>query len=711
MPDSRGGKPAPRTDAAPPTAFPKHKCPKFEMPLDGQDMPTSERTVLLTGSASTPAARRMKKKNRFPPLPVPPISSGHSRFFMTFFGNSYRALRALPWVVASTAAALYTLAMPGPGFAEAAWLWAVPFLLWATSKPSWKTYLRTAFLTMWVAKIATLVWLRHVYPPMGWLGLVLLTATVAAFPAAWLSLVRWLFPKTDGAPLMSRLVIQLGLAGTWVFLEWVQTWLFTGFPWALLAETQWLRPSVLALCPWGGPWAPGFAIILFNIGIARYVRRYLHERELAEEERLKSLREPAPRHSLSSPLPSAGFPSPLGVFRKLCPEFYLGATPIFLSAFLFLQNLRYEHENSQTLFTAAVIQTDFDPNQKLNEFHAKKHVDIVRSLTQAASRLTKENPVFEWSENTPLPAATTTDGGKPRSTPNLIFWPETALPFHIGNESFDQFLKQLAADAGATLFIGADTSEKGKGYYNGIFTVTGANGPNREEFYAKRHRVPFGEYIPEPVKWLGLRTVIPISQDCLIGTRDDPLPVPIPRTAFGYTPLKAPGPEGSWITPIPEDGGFTTLKGGALVCYEDVFPELGLDMARRGADFLAVLSNDAWYGREAGAYQHAAHSAVLAASLRLPVVRCSNNGWSGVINSIGQVQPFVNAAGSIYFRGAGRFEVRGVRALIRVPTFYVQRGDWLVLASGLLALWAILRNRRWRKTGTATPARRKILSS
>ncbi len=136
-----------------------------------------------------------------------------------------------------------------------------------------------------------------------------------------------------------------------------------------------------------------------------------------------------------------------------------------------------------------------------------------------------------------------------------------------------------------------------------------------------------------------------------------------------------------------------TLKLGALVCYEDIFPELARDMAARGADALVVVTNDAWYGREAGAYQHAATCAMLAASTGLPVVRCGNAGWSGVISPTGRSEAVVNSAGSIYFRGAGRFSVRGTPADRRTPTPYVLRGDWFVSVCAILVVFVTVRRR------------------
>ena len=147
---------------------------------------------------------------------------------------------------------------------------------------------------------------------------------------------------------------------------------------------------------------------------------------------------------------------------------------------------------------------------------------------------------------------------------------------------------------------------------------------------------------------------------------------------------------------------------GALVCYEDVFPELGRDLVNRGADFLAVVTNDSWYGQEAGAYQHAAHSVMQAVSLGVPVIRCGNAGWSGLINPLGHMAVMTDnnrPDGSIYFRGQKSFEVHGWRRFDEDGnaigqggrTFYARHGSWVVTAGGFLFLLAYLRNRRWRR--------------
>ena len=50
---------------------------------------------------------------------------------------------------------------------------------------------------------------------------------------------------------------------------------------------------------------------------------------------------------------------------------------------------------------------------------------------------------------------------------------------------------------------------------------------------------------------------------------------------------------------------------------------------------LIVITNDAWFGPTAAAYQHAQASAFRAVELRVPVVRAANTGWSGCITPSG----------------------------------------------------------------------------
>ncbi len=251
--------------------------------------------------------------------------------------------------------------------------------------------------------------------------------------------------------------------------------------------------------------------------------------------------------------------------------------------------------------------------------------------------------------------------------PDLILWPESTTPFAVrgGDPSMRAFVEQLSAQAKAPMLIGADAIEHPasgpEAYFNAAFVVDPQVGL-QTAYYAKRRLVQFGEYVPlRPLLgWIG--KFVPVGDaDFTPGSDSAPLLVPMSRGAGAF---------------------------GVLVCYEDLFPALAREEVRSGADALAVVTNDAWYGEGAAAYQHAAHSVLRAVETRRPVLRCGNAGWSGWIDEYGRIRRvMVDGDGSIYFRGTSLARVTRDRRWIGRDSFYVIHGDWFVAAcAGLAAM-------------------------
>ena len=498
----------------------------------------------------------------------------------------------------------------------------VPALLAVGLAPDFRLWRKASFLTSWALWVALLVWLRHVYPPLGWLGLVLLTAYCALYPFIWLLLARWILPACRTASVPARLLAVTGLAGAWGLGEWVRMTFGTGFGWLPFAASQTGNPVMLSLCSWVGPVGLSMALVLCNLGLARWLTRLVG---LVREERALA------------PL------GPMGWLRRLTPELYLGLLPVGAAFLLLLQNHATLRSGQRETITPAVVQTDFDPNAKWDGDRLREHVGIIEELTKAA---------------------------RAQGEPDLIVWPEAALPLTLENPNYLARLTTLAKETDAPLVIGA-IDRHGAGYGNGAAVIT-AEGL-RSPVYFKRHLVPFGEYVPF-ADFLPLRKVVPIEEDCVAG-------------------------QDVALLPVTSRRGFT-FSLGALVCYEDVFPELARAHALAGADALLVLTNDAWYGREAGAHQHAAHSVLLAAATGLPVIRCGNAGWSGTIDPLGRAYP-VTDEGGIYFRG-GRLAAPVSLPRNRAPaTFWVRHGDWAIGLGGLFFGLTYLWRRRRPATATA----------
>src|SRR5207245_10704634 len=74
---------------------------------------------------------------------------------------------------------------------------------------------------------------------------------------------------------------------------------------------------------------------------------------------------------------------------------------------------------------------------------------------------------------------------------------------------------------------------------------------------------------------------------------------------------------------------------GVLICYESAFEDLPRGYRRAGADFLVNITNDAWFGRSAGPYQHASHLVLRAIETRLGIARAANDGISEFVDPLG----------------------------------------------------------------------------
>ncbi|MCQ2149248.1 MAG: apolipoprotein N-acyltransferase [Bacteroidales bacterium] len=76
---------------------------------------------------------------------------------------------------------------------------------------------------------------------------------------------------------------------------------------------------------------------------------------------------------------------------------------------------------------------------------------------------------------------------------------------------------------------------------------------------------------------------------------------------------------------------------GCAVCYESVYGDYCRDYVRKGAQALAVITNDAWWGNTPGYHQHLSYASLRAIELRRDVARCANTGISAIIDCRGHI--------------------------------------------------------------------------
>jgi len=243
-----------------------------------------------------------------------------------------------------------------------------------------------------------------------------------------------------------------------------------------------------------------------------------------------------------------------------------------------------------------------------------------------------------------------------KHNPQLLVWPETALPCYLQlRPDCQNLVRRLVDELQVPLLTGAsDYNFERSEPYNSAFLFY----PQQDavQTYAKMHLVPFGERTP-------FRDDIPLLRDIdwTVLTGD-----------LGPAEF-APGTEHT-IFAHPQ------APFAVSICFESVFPDLVRRSVRQGARLLVNITNDSWFGRTAGPYQHAQLAILRAVENRTAIARCANTGISLFIDPYGRT----SQATDLF---APAFRV-GDLAVNSHTTFYTRHGD--LFAQGLLAAACVL---------------------
>ena len=132
---------------------------------------------------------------------------------------------------------------------------------------------------------------------------------------------------------------------------------------------------------------------------------------------------------------------------------------------------------------------------------------------------------------------------------------------------------------------------------------------------------------------------------------------------------------------------FNGIPFGCAICYESVYGEYCTEYVKKGAEFLTVITNDAWWGDTPGYRQHFNYSRLRAIELRRDIARCGNTGLSAVIDQKGDV---LSSTG-----WWTRTSLAGTLNRNTFKTFFVRYGDIAgricTLLSVLLVLLSLVR--------------------
>lgn len=81
----------------------------------------------------------------------------------------------------------------------------------------------------------------------------------------------------------------------------------------------------------------------------------------------------------------------------------------------------------------------------------------------------------------------------------------------------------------------------------------------------------------------------------------------------------------------------TGIRFGAMVCFDNAYPEVTEELVGMGASFIVVISNEAWYRGGAELDQMEAMTVCRALECRIPILRCTVDGASMLVEPSGRV--------------------------------------------------------------------------
>jgi apolipoprotein N-acyltransferase len=505
-------------------------------------------------------------------------------------------------------AILFAGTLPPFGHWWLAWFWLLPLLwrLWSDEEPArpLRTFVR-GFRRGWLAGFftftATIWWIGHVTVA----GMIALCVFLALYPAVWSGVAAMLRPQSPGRAITAALALAL----LWAGLEYVRgIFFFLGFPWNGAAVPLAEMPGIRILAAWTGVNGLSVLPVFFMSGIASAWMLRTH----------RNVRGRAVILCAALALPAVltvvlweRSPQPVGKVQVMLVQ------PNFP---------RVEPGEAPDIETEE--QQKLAQQQQDRESAAQR--DTMRTLTLEGIASASEKP-------------------------QLVVWPESALPTMIADPDNAPLFDAVFAAGAETLLTGADSltaAGDGSNTWQPHNCAALLRADRSLMLHAKVQLVPFGEFLP-------FRRQIPLLEKWI-----GPL---IPRDfAPGNVtdPLRA---EGMDYDIIP------------LVCFEDTIARHARKFIHPQPQIMVNITNDNWFYQSNESAIHALNARWRCLELRRPMVRASLTGVTCVIDTEGRIQ-----------HELPRWQSGVLHASVTLPpgeiTFYANYGDLFSITAGIAGL-------------------------
>ena len=506
------------------------------------------------------------------------------------------------------------------------WIFLTPAFVYILKRRFQHTFKGTYFF-FWGHFTLSFYWLSQVIPPAA----VVVAAICAFMPAMAMKnivqLYRFLdtekymdlYPQVthNGIQMPTILLAKkepifiLLASAIWVTWEWVRSWVFTGFPWNYVGQAFWDSATLTKLLPYTGIYGLSFVVIIVNFMMFCILYRFYMRQH--DKKAITNL------------------------WKK--PVLYVSLFPLSLC---FILPVLPEMKSKGSIRVLA-IQGNLEQMRVPSREQLYRAMDVYQHLTIQGVYTEK---------------------------PDLVLWPETAIPYALLSSDMAPYLDPILNEIWpASLLAGTITYRQIFGEEHEYNSLVLMDKKDKEQFfYDKIHTVPFGEYTP-----LG-----------------DYMPDKLKEH-----PLFVRGLTAGKLYRILEFKGY---KIGFNICYDDAYPDVTYGARRNGAEAIITVSNDAWYRETSGSYQHLTHSVVRAIESGIPTLRNGNNSDTCLILPNGTiVDPLVSPDGNPFYRGFKFYDLPILAD--QQMTFYVRYGNWFAWLCSLITVvcWILMFIRFYRK--------------
>jgi len=494
---------------------------------------------------------------------------------------------------------LLTASFPKFNISYLAWFALVPLLIAIRDLSPWNRF-RLGFLAGLAHYFTLGYWLIHTLRTFGHLPIYIcipIFFLLSAYLACYLGVFCTLSGKIGRKPVTSVLLMPV----LWVGLEYLRAFALTGVPWEFLGHSQFRNLNLIQISDLVGVYGLSFLIVLAN-GII-----FLAITGLA---------------------PGKWFDHVVAK-RHLAALAMVFITLLGMTLFYGQKRIRtVDHQIATAPWVkVAVIQGNIEQALK---WDARFQLETTLKYIQLSGEAQKQHP-------------------------DLVIWPETALPFYFQyHKELTQAVIQGIRATGTDYLIGSPSflrQPAGVDYFNSAYLIH-SDGATIGK-YDKTHLVPFGEYVP-------LGKYLPFLGKLVEQVGD-------------FKP-GAPGKLLPW----------RNYHLGVLICYELMFPTLARTQVKNRADLLINITNDAWYGDTAAPYQHFSIAVFRAVENRRALIRAANTGISGFIDPTGRI-----TAPTPLFVKAVAVQSAPV---IREKTVYTRYGDLFARICLALSLIVVIWN-------------------